>query len=187
MNFKIRILFYFLLNPRLMRKMVSYFHGYFLTDTNNDVLLKLPNDISLNITKIETLEKIYKSLFKKQVSSYKNRSIALILKCNSKKTVLIFASDITIRTLYNITPFKPIFKETNATNSNNLIEFNNINYITKNVILDSISEKILKVNCELPANKLLIKMKELQILEIIDILLSDCCKKQRDVQEYYEL
>jgi hypothetical protein len=159
--------------------MVSYFHGYFLTDTNNDVLLKLPNDISLNITKIETLEKIYEPLFKKQVSSYKNRLIAIILKCNFKKTVLIFASD--------ITPFKPIFKETNATNSNNLIEFNNINYITKNIILDSISEKILKVNCELPTNKLLMKMKELQIFEIIDVLLSDCCKKQRYVQEYYEL
>jgi hypothetical protein len=51
--------------------MISYFHGYCLTDSNNDVLLKLPNDISLNITKIETLEKIYESLFKKQVSSYK--------------------------------------------------------------------------------------------------------------------
>lgn len=186
MNLNIRLPFYFLFNPRLMRRMTIYFHGYFFTDSNNDVLLNLPN-ISLNITKIETLEKIYKFLFKKQVSSYKNRLIVILLKCNSKKTVLIFASDITIRTLYNITPFKPIFKETNATNSKNLIEFNNINYITKSIILDSISKKILKVNCELPSNKLLMKMKELQIFEIIDVLLSDCCKKQRDVQECYEL
>jgi hypothetical protein len=85
MNFNIRLLFYFLFNPRLMRRMIIYFHGYFLTDSNNDVLLNLPNDISLNITKIETLEKIYKFLFKKQVSSYKNRLIAILLKCNSKK------------------------------------------------------------------------------------------------------
>jgi hypothetical protein len=167
--------------------MIFYFNGSFYTDSNNDILLKIPNGINLNIAKIETLGKIYKSLFKKQVSSYKDRLIAILLKCNSKKTVLIFASDITIRTLYNIAPFRPIFKETNVTNSKDLIEFNNINYITKNIILDSISEKILKVNCELPVNKLLIKMKELQIFEIIDVLLSDCCKKQRDVQECYEL
>jgi hypothetical protein len=167
--------------------MISYFHGYCLTDSNNDVLLKLPNDISLNITKIETLEKIYESLFKQQVSSYKNRLIVILLKCTSKKTVLFFASDISIRTLYNIPPFKPIFKETNATNSKNLIEFNNINYITKNIILDSISEKILKVNCELTANDVLIKMKEIDISEIIDVLLSNCCKKQKDIKEQYVL
>jgi hypothetical protein len=76
--------------------MVVYFHGYFLAGSNNDVLLKLPNDVSLNITKIEILERIYKSLFEKQASSHKNKLIAILLKCNSKKTVLLFASAITM-------------------------------------------------------------------------------------------